>query len=72
MSQSFKLFRLQQIDSIIDKGQTRLAEIDRMLADDLEIRLSKQKYEQTQRTIFEAGKSLIPKNFRICNMNPNF
>jgi predicted nucleic acid-binding Zn-ribbon protein len=58
MSQSFKLFRLQQIDSIIDKGQTRLAEIDRMLADDLEIRLSKQKYEQSQRTIFEAEKKL--------------
>ena len=58
MSESFKLFRLQQIDSIIDKGQSRLAEIDRLLADDFEIRLSKQNYEQTQRNFFDAQKHL--------------
>ena len=58
MSESFKLFRLQQIDSIIDKGQARLAEIDRLLADNFEIRLSKQNYEQTQRNFFEAEQNL--------------
>ena len=58
MSQSFKLFRLQQIDTTIDKGQQRLSEIDRLLEDDLEIRLSKQKLERAQKIKFEAEKDL--------------
>jgi len=58
MSQSFKLFRLQQIDTILDKGQIRLDEIDRLIADDLEIRLSQQRLERTRRKRFEAEKNL--------------
>lgn len=58
MSQSFKLFRLQQIDTILDKGQIRLDEIDRLIADDLEIRLSQQRLERTRRKRFEAKKNL--------------
>ncbi len=58
MSQSFKLFRLQQIDTTIDKGQQRLSEIDRLLKDDLEIRLSKQKLERAQKIKFESEKDL--------------
>lgn len=58
MSQSFKLFRLQQIDTTIDKGQQRLSEIDRLLKEDLEIRLSQQKLERAQKIKFEAEKDL--------------
>lgn len=58
MSQSFKLFRLQQIDTILDKGQIRILEIDKQLADDLEIRLSQGKLERAQRNKYEAEKNL--------------
>jgi predicted nucleic acid-binding Zn-ribbon protein len=58
MSQSFKLFRLQQIDTTIDKGQQRLSEIDRLLKEDLEIRLSQQKLARAQKIKFEAEKDL--------------
>jgi predicted nucleic acid-binding Zn-ribbon protein len=58
MSQSFKLFRLQQIDTSLDKGQARLTEIDRLLADDLEIRLAQQKIDRTQKKNHEAEKKL--------------
>ena len=58
MSQSFKLFRLQQIDTILDKGQIRITNIDKQLADDLEIRLSQGKLERAQRNKYEAEKNL--------------
>jgi hypothetical protein len=58
MSQSFKLFRLQQIDTILDKGQIRILEIDKQLADDLEIRLSQGKIERAQGNKYKAEKNL--------------
>jgi len=58
MSQSFKLFRLQQIDTNLDKGQNRILEIDKQLADDLEIRLSQGRIERAQRNKYEAEKNL--------------
>jgi len=58
MSQSFKLFRLQQFDSILDKGQIRILEIDKQIADDLELRLSQGKMERAQRNKYEAEKNL--------------
>ena len=58
MSQSFKLFRLQQIDTILDKGQIRILKIDEQLANDLEIRLSQGKFERAQRNKYEAEKNL--------------
>jgi predicted nucleic acid-binding Zn-ribbon protein len=58
MSQSFKLFRLQQIDSSLDKGQARLLEIERQLDDDLEIRLAKQKFDKAQNEKFTSEKEL--------------
>lgn len=58
MSQPFKLFRLQQFDSALDKGRQRLAEIDRLLADDLEIRLAQQKFERAQKDRYDAEKQL--------------
>lgn len=58
MSQPFKLFRLQQFDSTLDKGRQRIAEIDRLLADDLEIRLAQQKLERAQKDQYDAEKNL--------------
>ena len=58
MSQSFKLFRLQQIDTTLDKCHARLVEINRLLEDDLEIRLAQQKFELAQKEKFEAEKDL--------------
>jgi predicted nucleic acid-binding Zn-ribbon protein len=58
MSQPFKLFRLQQFDSALDKGRQRQAEIDRLLADDLEIRLVQQKLESAQKDQYTAEKNL--------------
>ena len=58
MSQSFKLFRLQQIDTLLDKGRQRIAEIDRLLADDLETRLAQQKLESAQKKKYAAEKNL--------------
>ncbi|MBK5108033.1 MAG: hypothetical protein JJE12_07865 [Anaerolineales bacterium] len=58
MSLSFKLFRLQQIDTTLDKAHARISEIDRLLADDLEIRLAQQQSDSAQKKIFEAEKNL--------------
>ena len=56
MSQSFKLFRLQQIDTTLDKSHTRLVEINRLLEDDLEIRLAQQKFELAQKRNLKLKK----------------
>ena len=58
MSQSFKLFRLQQIDSLMDKGQARLKEIDRQLADDHQVQLSQQRLDLAKNYLYEADKHL--------------
>jgi hypothetical protein len=58
MSQPFKLFRLQQIDSLLDKTRARLKEIDRLLNDNLEIRMAEQRLERAQREKYEAEKKL--------------
>jgi len=58
MSLSFKLFRLQQIDTTLDKAHARISEIDRLLADDLEIRLAQQRSDSARKKIFEAEKIL--------------
>ena len=58
MSQSFKLFRLQQIDSELDKCHDRLKEIDHLLADDSQVRLSEQHLENAKKKRFEVEKSL--------------
>ena len=47
MSQSFKLFRLQQIDSELEKTHSRLSEIETILADNNQIRLAEVKVDKT-------------------------
>jgi predicted nucleic acid-binding Zn-ribbon protein len=58
MSQPFKLFRLQQIDSLLDKTQAKLKEIDRLINDNLELRMAEQRLERAQREKYEAEKKL--------------
>ena len=58
MSQPFKLFRLQQIDSQIDKAKTRLLEIEIELQEDSELREANQCLEQAQQLMHETEKAL--------------
>ena len=58
MSESFKLFRLQQIDSELDKSYLRIKEIDRLLTDDQQVRRSQLILERAKKDRFEAEKNL--------------
>lgn len=58
MSQPFKLFRLQQIDSQIDKFKTRLREIEIELQEDSELREANQRVEQAHQHMHETEKAL--------------
>jgi len=58
MSQTFKLFRLQQIDSELDRGRARLKEIEIQLADDRQIRLSEKRLDSSRKDRDQAAKAL--------------
>ena len=58
MSESFKLYRLQQLDSEIDRSLSRINEIDRLLADDQQIRIAQHNVEKAKKEHFEAEKNL--------------
>ena len=58
MSESFKLFRLQQIDSELDKSYARIKAIDQLLADDEKIRRSQFKLDRAKKEHFDAEKNL--------------
>jgi len=58
MSQTFKLFRLQQIDSELDRGRARLKEIEIQLADDRQIRLSEKRLDSSRKDRDQAAKTL--------------
>jgi predicted nucleic acid-binding Zn-ribbon protein len=58
MSQTFKLFRLQQIDSELDRGRARLKEIEIQLADDRQIRLSQKSLDSSRKDRDQAAKTL--------------
>jgi len=47
MSQTLNLFRLQQVDSQIDRAQVRLQAIQKTLDDDSELRLTKERVDLT-------------------------
>lgn len=64
MSHSFKLFRLQQIDSSIDKGRARIKEIDQLLADDSQVQNSQRRLELAKNERYTADK-----NLRIAEQN---
>jgi len=58
MSQIFKLYRLQQIDSQLDGAHARLREIERLLSDDENLRQAKTELENSARWLQEAQKEL--------------
>jgi predicted nucleic acid-binding Zn-ribbon protein len=58
MSQSFKLFRLQQIDNELDKIQSRLSEIKTLLADDRKIRIAEFEVEKAHQERNDAVMKL--------------
>ena len=58
MSHSFKLFRLQQIDTLLDKGDARLKEIDHQLVDDHQVQMSQKRLDQAKNARYEADKNL--------------
>lgn len=54
MSESLNLFRLQNLDTEIDRSQARLEEIDRALSDDRRVKLAKKKLEKAQEELKQA------------------
>jgi predicted nucleic acid-binding Zn-ribbon protein len=58
MSQTFKLYRLQQIDLQLDLIRLRLTEIDAALNDDAEMQQARQELTQAEARLVEARKSL--------------
>jgi predicted nucleic acid-binding Zn-ribbon protein len=58
MSAPFKLFRLQQIDSQLDRFRARLREIDIALAQDSALRIAQQRFERAEETLQNANRNL--------------
>jgi predicted nucleic acid-binding Zn-ribbon protein len=58
MSESFKLFRLQQIDSELDNTHSRLGEIEAILADNRQVRLAEYDVETTLQVRDDAASKL--------------
>lgn len=58
MSRSFKLFRLQQIDSQLDQANTRLQEIEAILNDDRELQHAEGVIQETESLLEKAKKKL--------------
>lgn len=58
MSQPFKLFRLQQLDTQLDAAHARLREIERLSNDDLELRQALEATEMAQQALRAANKAL--------------
>lgn len=58
MSESFKLFRLQLIDSELDNTHSRLGEIEAILADNRQIRLAEHNVETTLQVRDDAALKL--------------
>ena len=58
MSESFKLFRLQQIDSELDNTHSRLGEIEAILADNRQVHLAEYDVETTLQVRDDAASKL--------------
>jgi hypothetical protein len=58
MSQPFKLFRLQQLDTQIDTSRARLKEIEALINDDHELRKSMEEAESAQQALHDAKKEV--------------
>lgn len=58
MSNTFKLFRLQLIDSQLDQARARLREIEQTLADDAEVRQAEGEDQEAQAELAARHKTL--------------
>jgi uncharacterized protein len=58
MSQPFKLYRLQQLDSQFDRTQTRLREIESILSEDEQVRQAQDETDQAAAALEQARKAL--------------
>ena len=58
MSQPFKLYRLQQLDTQIDISHARLREIEGLINDDTELRKSMEEAESAQQALHNARKEV--------------
>ena len=58
MSESFKLYRLQQVDSKLDQAQVRIDEIDAILSDDIAVQQAESAVENAESELQETRKSL--------------
>lgn len=58
MSQTLSLYRLQQVDSQIDRAQIRLQAIQKTLDDDAELRLANERADSTKAICQSADRSL--------------
>jgi predicted nucleic acid-binding Zn-ribbon protein len=58
MSQPFKLYRLQQLDSQLDRVQTRLREIETILSEDEQLRLAQSEADEAAIALEQARKAL--------------
>ncbi len=58
MSSVFKLYRLQQLDSQLDRLRDRLRAIEEILNDEAELRKAQQKAERTEAVLKEAQREL--------------
>jgi predicted nucleic acid-binding Zn-ribbon protein len=56
MSQPFKLYRLQQLDSQLDAGRDRLREVEMALQDDRELRQAISQVEKASQEVYRAQK----------------
>jgi uncharacterized protein len=58
MSQPFSLYRLQQIDSTLDKAKSRLNQVEALLADNQELILAQEAAAEKENALAAARKSL--------------
>ncbi|MCI0521066.1 MAG: hypothetical protein L0Z70_12535 [Chloroflexi bacterium] len=58
MSQSFKLFRLQQLDTHLDQGRARLREIETALSNDSAVQAAQKSVQQASAELETARKAL--------------
>jgi uncharacterized protein len=58
MSESFKLHRLQQIDTHLDQIRTRLRAIETILSDETSIKVAQTKFDETSKVHEDARKAV--------------
>ena len=68
MSQPFKLYRLQQLDTQIDISHARLREIEGLINDDTELRKSMEEAESAQQALHNARKEVQKADYETAQL----